>query len=386
MRVLQIVQRPQRRGAEVFAYDLTRRFAKLGIDTRTVYLYESNGSSPLPLHDGDVCLYGSPGHLLERFPKVEPRLLKRVKSEIARFEPDIVQVNGARTVKYGALSKRLLGSRAHWKLVYRNIGIPSDWHRWWGSVLIYRKVIMPQMDGVIGVSENSLGGARSLYRLRVPSTVILNGISPDRLQVTVGREEFRRRQGVAEGDVVLLFLGFLDDVKRPERFIRVLAGVHRRVPGIHGWIVGDGPLVDRTKTLADELGVADKVRFFGAQEAVADFMGAADLFVMTSRTEGVPAVVLEAGFMGLPVVATRVGGLPECVREGETGLLSEPESQEEMTDSIVALATNPQRRGEMGEKAKAWVRDHLTIDQIADQYLEFYHRVRGEVHASPGSI
>lgn len=382
MKVLQLVQRPQRRGAEVFAYDLNRQFESLGFEARTVYLYNCNGSSSLPLHDGDVCLTGSERHVLERFPKVEPGLLRRIRKEIVAFEPDIVQVNGSRTVKYGAFCKRTLGRKASWSLIYRNIGIPADWHRWWGSVLIYRKVIMPQMDGVIGVSEYSLSGARSLYRLKAPSTVILNGISPSRLETTIDREELRREHGVEKDDVVLLFLGFLDAVKRPDRFIRVLASASRQVPGLKGWIVGDGPLTKETKALAAKAGVADKVRFFGAQDEVANFMGAADLFIMTSRSEGVPAVILEAGFMGLPVVATRVGGLPECVREGETGVLSAPDSESEMTDWVVTLATDREMREEMGKSAKSWIRNHLTIDHIADRYLDFYRQVRQERRAA----
>lgn len=382
MRVLQLVQRPQRRGAEVFAYDLNRRFEELGIEARTVYLYAYEGANALPLHDGDVCLRGSEHHLFERFPKVEPGLLAGVKREIGRFRPDFVQVNGSRTVKYGALSKRLLGDEIHGKLIYRNIGIPADWHRWWGSVLVYRKLIMPHMDGVIGVSRYSLDGARSLYDLRVPSSVILNGVSPERLKVTIARQELRRAQGVKDEDVVLLFLGFLDTVKRPERFVRVLAEASRRVPGLHGWVVGDGPQRARSEALAADLGITDRIRFFGTQDEVANFMGAADLFIMTSRSEGVPAVVLEAGLLGLPVVATRVGGLPECVRDGETGILTPPESESEMVASIVALATSPERRRRMGESAKAWVRGNLTIDHVADRYLEFYRRVSGELPAT----
>lgn len=386
MRVLQLVQRPYRRGAEVFAYDLTRRFEELGLAVKTVYLYGFHGERSLPLHEGDVCLDGRENHPFELFPKFDPGLVRKVLSEITRFSPDIVQVNGSRTIKYGAASKRFAGGRNHWKLIYRNIGIPSDWHHWWGSILIYRTVIMPQMDGVVGVSRYSLDNARALYNLEAPSTIILNGISPERLKPMTRREDLRRRHGVERDDIVLLSVGFLDEIKRPDRFIRVLALVRKRFPRVHGWIVGDGPQKEKAQDLAAELGIGENVQFFGSQDDVASYMQAADLFVMTSDTEGIPAVVLEAGFMGLPVIATRVGGLPECVREGETGILVAPGAENDMVDAIRKLAANPALRVAMGENGRRWIQDHQTIDHVADRYLNFYRKILGEPVPSAAQV
>jgi glycosyltransferase involved in cell wall biosynthesis len=348
---------------------------------KTVYLYDSREDLTLPLHRGDICLDGAEDHFLERFPKFDPGLLRKIVREIKRFEPDVVQVNGSRTVKYGAMAKRLAGE--HWSLIYRNIGIPSDWHHWWGTILVYRRAIMPLMDGVVGVSHYSLQNATSIYHMRAPSTVILNGISPDRLTTTTERNAVREAAGVEERDVVLLFVGFLDEVKRPDRYLRLVERLSRVRPGIRGWIVGDGPLREEMERLTSTLGLLDRVRFFGTQDDVASFMQAADVFVVTSKTEGVPAVVLEAGYMGLPVVATRVGGLPECVREGETGLLVDSESERQMDAAILKLVDDPQLRARMGENARRWIGEHLTIEHIADRYLEFYRTVREDGKSSP---
>lgn len=374
MRVLQLVQRPQRRGAEVFAYDLNRRFEALGLPVKTVYLHDFKGEHTLPLHGEDVCLHGNQKHPLERFPGIRPKLLRRVVEEISAFAPDIVQVNGSRTVKYGAASKQIL-RRDGWKLVYRNIGVPSDWHRWIGSILTYRFAIMPCMDGVVGVSRHSLENARALYRLDVPSKVILNGISLERLGTFADRDGFRRAEGVEPEDVVLLFVGFLERVKRADRFVRLIADLATETTRFFGWIVGDGPQRADCARLAEQLGVRDRIRFYGTQRDVARFMRSADFFVVTSETEGIPAVVLEAGISGLPVIATRVGGLPECILDGETGILVDPGTPSELRKAILELAGDPLRCSQMAERSRDWILNNLTIEQIADQYLEFYQQI-----------
>jgi glycosyltransferase involved in cell wall biosynthesis len=384
MRVLQLVQRPQRRGAEVFAYDLSRRLDALGVTVRTIYLYAYKGERPLPLHDGDVCLGGREGHPFERLPGFEPTLLRNIMRQIKRFRPDIVQVNGARTVKYGAAAKRLLGSGVKWKLVYRNIGMVSHWHRWVGTTMAYRNMIIPQMDGVIGVSEVSLGDVQDHYGLRAPSTVIMNGVSPDRLTPSVLRAVFRRSMGIGEDEIVLLFVGSLDSNKRPDRFLRVASRVCEAVPSVRSWIVGDGPLRGVAESMAVDLRIDDRVRFFGAREDVADIMLAADIFVITSDSEGVPAVVIEAGLFGLPVVGTDVGGLKECVIPGETGILVPVHDEEQMSAAIAALATDHGRRRRLGQAGQERVRGNLMIDAIADKYLDFYRSLLGRsdgVHA-----
>ncbi|MGH7559292.1 MAG: glycosyltransferase family 4 protein [Gemmatimonadota bacterium] len=376
MRVLQIVQRPQRRGAEIFAYDLARRFEALGIAVCTVYLYRFEGRHGLPLHETDVCLDGADNHVFEKYPGIHPALLRRLLDAIGKFQPGIVQVNGSRTVKYGAAARHALGSRASWKLVYRNIGVPSSWHRSKWKVWIYRNGIMSQMDGVIGVSSFSLSDARSLYGLRAPWTVIPNGINPARIPIVVSSSEVRRTHGAAGDDMILIFVGRLERAKRADRFVRVLARVGDTIPGTRGWIVGDGPLRRDIERLAHECGVSDRTCFLGATDDVASLMNAADLLVVTSDTEGIPATVLEAGFLGVPVVATGVGGLPECIVDGETGILAEDE--EGLVDAIVRLAGDGELRATMARRARERTLKSFLIDRVADSYVEFYARLLDE--------
>jgi glycosyltransferase involved in cell wall biosynthesis len=377
MRVVQIVTKPQRRGAEIFASDLSQQLETQGIAVKTIYLYDFKGENRLQLRGLDVCLGGSEDHVLERFLGFHPLLLRRVAKEIRKFDPDIVQVNGSRTVKYGAAAKQLTRSQK-WKLVYRNIGMPSDWHRGEDTILAYRFMIMPKMDGIIGVSRMSLADARTLYRLEGPHKIIPNGVGVDRLQVSKSRSHLRTEHGVGSDEPVLLFLGYLEMAKRPDRFIRVLAEVSRSVPSVRGWVVGDGPMAGDLRRLAKDLGVDTRISFLGNQSEVANFLSAADLFLLTSDTEGLPATVLEAAYMGVPVVAMRAGGVAECIENESTGMLVEEGDDDAFAKAVVDLLRDDELRRAMGANASAKARKEFTIDRVANRYLDFYRQLMND--------
>jgi glycosyltransferase involved in cell wall biosynthesis len=381
MRVLQIVTKPQRRGAEIFASDLSQQFETQGIAVKTIYLYDFKGDNRLRLRGLDVCLGGSEDHFLERFLGFHPLLLRRVAKEIRSFEPDIVQVNGSRTVKYGAAAKQLTRAQ-RWRLVYRNIGMPSDWHRGEDTILAYRFMIMPKMDGIIGVSKMSLTDARTLYRLEGPFEIIPNGVSPDRLQVSKSRSELRRERAVGPDEPVLLFLGYLEEAKRPDRFIRVLAEVSRSIPSVRGWMVGDGPMFKDLRQMAKDLDIERRTSFFGNQAEVGSFLSAADLLLLTSETEGLPATILEAAYMGLPVVATRVGGVAECIEDDRTGVLVEEGDDDTFARAVVKLLRDNELRRAMSANASAKARREFTIDRVANKYLDFYRKLMNDSEPS----
>jgi len=374
-RVLQLVQTRQRRGAAVFAVALSEEFRERGLAVRTVYLYGYAGTEPLPLAGGDIDLRGRQDHPFELLPGLQPGLLKRVREAIRDFRPDIVQVNGGRTVKYGAAARRLAGDSHPWKLIYRNIGMPSDWHSSWHRLAAYQRAIMPEIDGVIGVTGESLRDATRLYGLDVPMEIIWNGVDPKKLSGVDDPTAVRTAFGAAPDDRVMLFLGSLSEEKRPDRFLHTVQAVSESIPTVRAWIVGDGPVREGAERLARELGVAERCSFFGFQDDVAPFLAAADALLITSDSEGMPAVALEAGYLGLPVVSTRVGGLAECIEDGATGFLVN--SDDKLVDATVRLLSDAELRRRIGEGAGRHIREHFTIGRIADRYLEFYHRVLG---------
>jgi glycosyltransferase involved in cell wall biosynthesis len=108
------------------------------------------------------------------------------------------------------------------------------------------------------------------------------------------------------------------------------------------------------------------------QEDVASYVNAADLIVLTSDTEGIPGVILEAGLLQVPSVAFDVGGIHDCVIDGKTGILVPPNNHEQLAFAVMQLLQNSEMRREMGKKAKQWVLDRFAMSKIVQQYLEFY--------------
>lgn len=375
MKILQLVNKPQRRGAEIFASQLGAALCRQGHETRTAYLYPHPEPNALPLQPDDYMLAGRAGHPLEKA-GLQPRLLQNLRRVIAAFQPDVVQVGGGRTVKYGALASLFYPAR-RWILICRNIGQAGDWVNGWPHRLVYRRLVMPRVDGVVSVTQANLEDFRALYQLPAPMTCIPTGIEPDSLRPGRSRAAVRRETNTPPEAPVVLFVGSLSPAKRPDRLLRVVRQAVAHRPDLHLWLIGDGPLRAELEQQAAALGLAGQVRFLGVRSDVGDYMQAAALLLLTSDSEGIPRVILEAGLMGLPVVSSRVGGIAEFVVSGQTGLLAPPEAEDELAQAVVQLLDAPDARREMGQQAQALIEANYTTAHIARQYLAFYRQVQG---------
>jgi glycosyltransferase involved in cell wall biosynthesis len=343
------------------------------------YLYPYSGDGMLPLEHGDRLLDADEHHPLETLIGVQPALLRRLRGIMEEFRPDVTQVNGARTVKYGALVHRFHkgGSGA---IVYRNIGTVHDWVRGIQRKLFYR-AIFQGVDGVVAISRGSRDALRPAFPRRTPITVISNAIDPASLKPLIQRDRLRVAADTPAAAPVVLFVGSLAREKRVHRLIEAVKGAQRRVTDLYLWIVGDGPLRAELERQVEDAGMGDVVRFFGARDEVASYVAAADLLALVSDTEGVPGVVLEAGYLGLPVVATRVGGVPECVHDGETGLLVPAGDHDALVAALTRLAEDVELRRRLGQRAREWVTAHHTMETIASKFVEFYQVVLGRATA-----
>jgi glycosyltransferase involved in cell wall biosynthesis len=370
LRVLQVVQKPQRRGAEVFARQLAAELARQGCEVATVYLYPYDGPGRLPLGPADTVLDGAEAHPAERLLGLHPRLLGRLRHAIRAFRPDVVQANGARTVKYAAAAKRR--DHGDWTLVYRNIADPRQWTSGRRQLWFYRRRVFPAIDAVVGVSEMTLDGVRTLYPTGVPVLSLPRAVDPEHVRPSRSRTAVRSELGTPEASPVVLFVGSLTPDKRLDRLLRVMAAAREQEPDARLWVAGGGPLAADVET---HPGAADGwVVPLGVREDVGDLLHAADLVLLTSDTEGMPGVLLEGAAAGLPVVATRVGGVPECVTDGETGVLVAPDDEQGLADAVVALVRDPALRRRMGEAGRARVLARYSLASVAASYLELYQR------------
>lgn len=376
MRVLQVLHRPQRRGAELFAAELSGELARRGHVVASAYLYPASGAAAarLPLGDGDVVLGGREDHPLETTLGFHPRLVARLAAAVDGFRPDVVQVNGSRTVKYGALVARRRPHR-DWVLVYRNIGDPRHWLRGGARRLFYRRVVMPRIDGVVSVSRATAEAVAAVYGSRVPVLRLPRAVDPRRLAPRRAAAAVRTAVGTPDGRTVVLFLGSLAGEKRLDLLIGAIARLVARGREVELWLVGDGPLAGQADRWAAQRGVADRVRRAGATDDPGSFLAAADLLALASDTEGVPGVVVEAAWMGRPAVATRVGGVEEVIADGVDGLLVPAGDEAALAAALDTLVVDAELRRRLGEAARARAeRDHA-LPVAAERLVGFYERL-----------
>ena len=170
---------------------------------------------------------------------------------------------------------------------------------------------------------------------------------------------------------VLMHVSNFRPVKRVRDVVLVFARVVERVPSVL-IMVGDGPDRVVAEAEARDLNVADKVFFLGKIEAVAPLLAGADLFLLPSNSESFGLSALEALACGVPVIGADVGGLPEVVRQGETGVLCAPGDVEAMAEASVAILTDRDRWRAMSDRGAADARDRFSLDEIVAEYEAFY--------------
>ena len=140
-------------------------------------------------------------------------------------------------------------------------------------------------------------------------------------------------------------------------------------------IVGDGPLSAALQRQAAGLGIADRVRFLGARRDLGNFLSAIDVFVMPSFWEGLPLAMVLAMGAGLPVVATRVAGIPEVVQDGVNGLLVTPGESGELGAALSRVVNDDTTRVLLGQAARAFVRPRFGVDGYVNAITGLYDRL-----------
>jgi glycosyltransferase involved in cell wall biosynthesis len=206
--------------------------------------------------------------------------------------------------------------------------------------------------------------------------VIPNGIDVSFYENHADRESARREFGVTANEILVGTAGRLAWVKNQALFLQACAGVFARMPQIKAVLVGDGPEEGNLRRLAKKLGIGENVIFAGWRNDLPRCLSALDIFVLSSRSEVAPWVLLESMALGVPVISTNVGGVPEMVENGRTGLLVPTEDAQSLAQAILSLASFPTDRNQMAGRGKDFVKDHLTEDRmlraISDIYLSAF--------------
>lgn len=188
----------------------------------------------------------------------------------------------------------------------------------------------------------------------------------------------RAELGVGTEDVLLGWAGRIEPQKAPGVLIESCARVMRDRPNVKLLLVGDGPDRAELEAHADRLGVADRVIFAGWQPDAPNWMRAMDVFLLPSAWEASPIVLIEAMALAKPIVATRVGGVPETVIDGEGGLITEPGDVEALSAHLEDLVDHAERRREMGRFNRQRVETEHTLEAMCARYAAVYRWLRSD--------
>jgi len=308
--------------------------------------------------------------LTSRREGVESHELPRIRGEwdvpaiaahfqaIRRFRPDILHVslNSPGASPWGILC----GLAAPGVKVVAVEQLPQRIPRLRRRAL--KRLTTPRLAALVAVGGRSADTAAQLAGVdRASVRTIYNGV-PDLDLELLPRP--------AEGPVVGT-IGRLDAQKGYDVLVRALAGL----PGVTAVVVGDGPEREPLDELARELGVADRLLITGWSDEARRHLTTFDLFVLPSRHEGFPLVIVEAMLARLAVVATDVGSVAEAVVDGETGVLVPPENPEALASAVRMLIADPARRRELGGKGRERALQRFTAAAMAREYAALYDEV-----------
>ena len=374
LRVLFLDTRPIRRGAQVFVHELKQRFSNEGIPVMRIFLYEENKYEKLVLDENDLVLPFREDHYFEKMPTVHPLLVKRLAKEIKAFSPDIILCNGSRTLKYAAVIKTCY-PRIKSKWVYRVIDSAVYWNNRSITQLYYRHFVIPAMDGAVGVSQKSLDEMIHHYNFKKPSVCIPRAIDVEYFSKYVPEDNAREKAGIKPDSFVLLFLGNFTKQKRPDRFLDIIYELQNQIPNVHGLMVGDGPLRVEVDAQIERLGLCEKITLAGYQRDVRPWIAMSDVLLLTSDTEGMPGVVLEAGAMKKITISSNVGGVGEIIENGKNGYVITENSIEAFTQLIVKFFNDENIKNILGLGVFNTVTSTYNIKYISSLYNSFFENI-----------
>lgn len=248
---------------------------------------------------------------------------------------------------------------------------------WWrrGALMRLKDRLVHRI--IVGSLENRQTFVRETGRRSRQIAIIHTGIDLPKYVPGQGRVLMRASFGYSPVTLVVGMIARLSEERKGAAyFVEMAAQVARIFPESAFLIIGDGSLRSQLERQATALGVSERMRFEGWRSDFIEALATMDVFVMPSLVEGGPMVVLEAMAMGLPVVATRVGMVPEVIEDGRTGFVVEPADAAALVDSVRRLLGDEQLRSRIGNQAREKANHAFSLDVMVGKYLNVFAEAR----------
>ncbi|MBI3320807.1 MAG: glycosyltransferase [Candidatus Omnitrophica bacterium] len=354
MRILQVVNNLQYGGIEKLAVELSADLKAAGHESLIGCL---EGAGPLA---EEAVARGVRVETLGKRDGFTPRLVPALASLMKRERIDVVHTHNMGPLLYGSVAARLAGVRA---LINTRHGREEKCR----SRFIWRL-----NDAVVAISEDAKRRLLAHNRLDERRVrVIYNGIE---LGSTNGHAsaDFKRQCGLSPQRRLIGTVGRLAQEKDHGTLLQAFAGLIRFGCDAELAIAGDGALKPSLERMAGALGIAGRVRLLGFRSDARALIGAFDLFALSSLTEGIALTLLEAMAARKPVVATEVGGNPEVVVDGMTGLLVPPQQPDRFAQAMRVVLDDPALAARFGEAGRRRVEEHFSVERMVREYVQLY--------------
>jgi glycosyltransferase involved in cell wall biosynthesis len=248
------------------------------------------------------------------------------------------------------------------------------WKKWYHR--LFERLAIHRTDLRIAVS-------RDIMRLRLehektPASkirVIPNAVDPSVFEIEQHRRD-EKRQDLGLGDSLTVgTVGRLIDAKSYDLLLEVARDVCSKRPDVRFVLVGDGPLREQLEKMRTSLGLVDNVLMLGQRSDIPELMAAMDLYIITSKREGLPVTLIEAMMAGKPIIATGVGGIVDTLSDGENGIIVEPGDKDAITRAILQTAEDPEAMRRLGVRARATAVDEYSPRRVLARIEKIYEEL-----------
>jgi len=298
-----------------------------------------------------------------------------ILSAFIRIQPDIVHCHTPRPWRYGLPSGWLA-------FVPVRIAHLHNTNLWGHQISrLFDSFIFQFAHAILGCSKAVLCYCKENIRCSEQKLfLVYNGVDINSFyKFHITKEEAKKSLGFSQDEIIITTVASLVPQKGHEYLIRAIPKVTASYSKVHFLFVGSGVLRGFLESLANRLRVNERVIFLGERLDVPIILAASDIFVLPSLWEGFGIALVEAGLMGLPVVASRVDGIVEVVEDGRSGFLVPPKDPEALAEAIITLIRDPALREQMGKIGRQICLERFDISKTAHKIMKLYERFLSEI-------
>ena len=362
MTILHLVQKPQMRGAEIFAAQLAAHTHRNGHNVILVAVFP--GDIQLPFDGKTLNLDGKPGR---RFWNL--RAWRRLARIIREERPDVIQANAGDTLKYAVFSKLIF----RWKqpIIFRNASTISLYIKTWPA-RVWNSFLFRHTDKIISVSKTSAADFVALFPdCREKIVVVPIGIE----ETPVKEKKDHVMYNGSGRSPVLVHVGGFTYEKNHIRLIAIFQELLTIYPAARLHLVGDGPLKKDIEAIVQQKKIHTSIRFYGRQQEAIPIIAQADVLLLPSIIEGLPGVILEAFYCKIPVVAYDVGGIKEILVNNDTGHLVKKGDESAFVKAIREVIEDKEQKLFLVQNAYQLVMAGYLNKWIARRFISVYESV-----------